>query len=49
MDESYFGGRRKGNWSRGAAGKIRYLVFWNAGEKSGLRLYRMSLERHFST
>jgi len=35
MDESYFGGRRKGNRGRGAAGKVRYLGSWN--EEARLR------------
>lgn len=33
VDESYFGGRRKGKRGRGAAGKSRYLAYLSGVEK----------------
>src|SRR5512136_767852 len=42
MDESYFGGRRKGNWGRGAAGKIPVFGILNGEKRFGLKLFRMS-------
>ena len=33
MDESYFGGRRKGNRGRGAAGKSQSSGSWNVGAR----------------
>jgi transposase len=41
MDESYFGGRRKGNRGRGAAGKIPVFGILERGGKSWWKLFRM--------
>jgi len=49
MDESYFGGRRKGDWSRGAAGKIPVFSILERGGKVRVEVVQKSLERHSST
>ena len=42
MDESYFGGKRKGNRGRELPERSPCSVSWSAGEKSGWKLCRMS-------
>ena len=46
MDESYFGGKRKGKRGRGAYNKRLCSVYWNAMAKSIQRSYPMSPRRH---
>ena len=45
VDESYFGGRRKGKRGRGAAGKSQYLAYLRGAERSIPRSSPMPLGR----
>ena len=44
IDESYFGGRRKGKRGRGAGGKVRTVIIPNAGSKTIFPIIRARIK-----
>ena len=47
VDESYFGGRRKGKRGRGAAGKVRYFGYLSGAGRSTPRSFQTLHRRHW--